>query len=871
MSMPMGKHRSQQQRDAQARRAAALNGRSLASARSFRFAKPVTLAIAATVVTLAALMSAGLGASPRLPAVRTSMITVAVAATSSERTGPPCPDVMVIAARGSGEDPQDNWSSPGAYPGDDNKGAGVPLYDTYKRLKAANPGLQFALEPVVYEAPPVSQLFSDPNNYLLSPRRGAFTALEDINTTEQFCDGGVKYLLLGYSSGAWLIHILLHQMPNKLFNKVVGVGLYGDPQYQPGLAIDRDYRLSDKLVGVAWAGDPTDRSIPKSLGSVTYDACLPNDPVCQAPNPVTAVKCKNNDPACPHTRYVTDGVTELVADFLDRSLPSSSVWPAITSRRAPNGRVGTSYSWTPTVRPSARATYQWSEVGTLPPGLSFSSTTGAVTGTPAKAGIYSFSVTATSAQQRTATQFESVVIDSGGPLAIAPSSLSGATVGTPYRATFQGTGGYLPYTWRATGTALDHGLNFTWIQADTTTATLSGTPDQAGTYSLNVTLAGAKGGTTTRSYSFTVDSAPTPTPVGSWNIQATPNPSAGSSNVFHGVSCTSPSNCIAVGSYFATISDYPAPLAERWDGSTWTAQSMTDLPGSAGLEGVSCTSPSSCTAVGSYRSGGNQWSLAAYWNGAAWSTQATPNPSGGSGYILTGVSCTSAASCTAVGGYFNAAGTWVLLAERWDGSAWSIQDVPNPSSDSASFNGVSCASATNCTAVGSYNVYTDNGGIQALVEHWDGSAWSVQDTPIPPGGSDHPLYGVSCVSATSCTAVGGYVARGNWQPLAEYWDGNAWSIQAFPAESSGWILYGISCPSAANCTAVGTYGFGYDAQAEHWDGNTWSAQAVVNPSSGGSFPYNRLNGVSCTTASNCAAVGYYTDTNGTDLTLAEST
>jgi Cutinase len=190
-----------------------------------------------------------------------------------ERTGPPCPDVMVVAARGSGEQPQDNWSNPGAHTADPNKGAGVPLFNTYEKLVAANPDLKFALDPVIYAAPPVSKLFSNPLDYLQWPESGAVTALKEINTTEQFCGGGVKYLLLGYSSGAWLIHILLHLMPNNLLSKVVGVGLYGDPLYQPGLAIDRDYRLSDHLFGIAWASGITEQSIrsrfPRDFGSAS--------------------------------------------------------------------------------------------------------------------------------------------------------------------------------------------------------------------------------------------------------------------------------------------------------------------------------------------------------------------------------------------------------------------------------------------------------------------------------------------------------------------------------------------------------------------------------------------------------------------------
>src|SRR5262249_7268439 len=319
-----------------------------------------------------------------------------------------------------------------------------------------------------------------------------------IQGTETYCGNGVSYVLLGYSSGAWLIHILLHKLPSTPLPKVLGVGLYGDPLYAPGLAIDRDYRLTDKLLGVAWAGDPNHRSVPKAVGSGTYDGCLPNDPICQAPNPFTLAQCINNDPACPHFRYVTDGVTKAVSGFLDNKLPSSSNWPVISSVHAPDSLVGDPYSWKPTVTPAA--SYTWSKAGTMPPGLKFSKATGALTGAPTKAGVYGFSVTATSAQLRTATQFEVVTINTGGPLSVTPANLPDATNGSAYKVTLSGNGGYLPYSWHATGTALTHGLQFTWINQDTSVATLAGVPDQTGSFSLSVTLTDPKGTTLTQSY-----------------------------------------------------------------------------------------------------------------------------------------------------------------------------------------------------------------------------------------------------------------------------------------------------------------------------------------------------------------------------------
>src|ERR1700727_1937865 len=69
------------------------------------------------------------------------------------------------------------------------------------------------------------------------------------------------------------------------------------------------------------------------------------------------------------------------------------------------------------------------------------------------------------------------------------------------------------------------------------------------------------------------------------------------------------------------------------------------------LNAVACTSPASCTAVGSYVSAAGQVSLAEGWDGSAWTVQPTPNPAGAFSTALDGVACGSAGACLAVGHY----------------------------------------------------------------------------------------------------------------------------------------------------------------------------------------------------------------------------
>ena len=69
----------------------------------------------------------------------------------------------------------------------------------------------------------------------------------------------------------------------------------------------------------------------------------------------------------------------------------------------------------------------------------------------------------------------------------------------------------------------------------------------------------------------------------------------------------------------------------------------------------------------------------------------------------------------------------------------------------ATLSAVSCPSATQCVAVGSYLDSSGNPDAGPLVEVSNGSGWTVPSTPKVPGGG---LMGISCPSASACVAVG---------------------------------------------------------------------------------------------------------------------
>jgi hypothetical protein len=272
--------------------------------------------------------------------------------------------------------------------------------------------------------------------------------------------------------------------------------------------------------------------------------------------------------------------------------------------------------------------------------------------------------------------------------------------------------------------------------------------------------------------------------------------------VLFGVSCSSARACTAVGY------GRKGTLAERWNGRKWVVQPTPNPSGSKGSElvGVSCSSANACAAVGSYGK-----TLAERWNGTKWAIQATRNPvTGTKGSELVGVSCSSARACTAVGDSNITDSKSDTLAEHWNGRKWSIQPTPeHPHGNESELTGVSCRSATACIATG------NSGNVDAevtLAERWNGRKWVVQPTPSP-SGTNNPsgtsaseLAGVSCSSAKACIAAGDYFNRSGTQvTLAERWNGRKWAFQSTPNPSHAAVslLIGVSCSSATACTAVG--------------------------------------------------------------------
>jgi hypothetical protein len=291
----------------------------------------------------------------------------------------------------------------------------------------------------------------------------------------------------------------------------------------------------------------------------------------------------------------------------------------------------------------------------------------------------------------------------------------------------------------------------------------------------------------------------------SWSIQPTPNHPESAQAVLAGVSCVAADMCTAVGSYLDSSGQ--ASLAETWNGTSWTIEATPSPAGSVGsaMTAVSCVAADACTAVGTSFGSTTQTSLAEAWNGTSWTIEATPSPAGSSEGILAAVSCAAADTCEAVGNDTDADGTQVTLAEGWDGTTWKVQPTPNPGGAIATILlGVSCSAANACNATGGH--LNSEQSSRSLDEIWDGTAWNIESMPNPTNSVYTLPFGVSCTAADACTAVGFYQdSLGTQATLADTWDGTSWTVQTTPNPSGAVAsnLSGVSCTAATVCTAVG--------------------------------------------------------------------
>ena len=320
-----------------------------------------------------------------------------------------------------------------------------------------------------------------------------------------------------------------------------------------------------------------------------------------------------------------------------------------------------------------------------------------------------------------------------------------------------------------------------------------------------------------------------PTPGGVWQVVASPNV-GNQANGLADVDALSATDAWAVGSYqFTPQGSAPInqTLVEHWNGTAWSVVASPDVgSGQNDLFAVEAVSANNVWAVGTFFDyNALAWlTLVEHWNGSAWSVVPSPSPS--TRYnALQSIAAAGPNDVWAVG--IEQTSSPInnrTLIEHWNGTAWSVVPSPNVGGGDNYLLGVAIASPADVWAVGLHDV-------QTLTEHWNGTAWSVVASPNT-GPDANSLRAVTVVSASDVWAVG-YVYPGNGNPqrtLAEHWNGSAWSIVATPNSGTGNnSLAAVAALSSTHVWAAGTFDSGSNKTLiERWDGASW--KIVTSPS-----------------------------------------
>jgi hypothetical protein len=163
-----------------------------------------------------------------------------------------------------------------------------------------------------------------------------------------------------------------------------------------------------------------------------------------------------------------------------------------------------------------------------------------------------------------------------------------------------------------------------------------------------------------------------------------------------------------------------------------------------------------------------------------WKQVTTPNV-GSNDNTLTAIAGRSPADIWAVGTHLPSANATIVhtLAIHYNGTAWSVVPTPANGPEASSFYGVAALPDGTAWAVG---IHTRSTGhtTEALTEHWNGTSWSVVPAPSP-GSASNMLYGVAALSDNDVWAVGGYAGADDaFHPLLEHWNGTSWSVVSLP-------------------------------------------------------------------------------------------
>lgn len=247
-----------------------------------------------------------------------------------------------------------------------------------------------------------------------------------------------------------------------------------------------------------------------------------------------------------------------------------------------------------------------------------------------------------------------------------------------------------------------------------------------------------------------------------WSRVSAASPaSSGNGDALGSVDCLSPKDCWAIGgmNLGESSAGLPHDLVEHWNGHRFS-EVAAPKTGTL-LSAISCAGAHDCW-VSVYPSGSRRSSkVVEHFNGHSWRTVRLPESLNGG---ASGISCRSIGACWLVGGR-NSGGLRPVSLRLVDG-AWRKVAMQSPQYPDVTLQGLDCASSSDCWAVG--DNYIVGPGVQqpskskVLAEHWDGTAWSIATVLGTKTALTGNLVTAAC-SPTGLCIAGGQASDG--QPL----------------------------------------------------------------------------------------------------------
>jgi hypothetical protein len=376
-----------------------------------------------------------------------------------------------------------------------------------------------------------------------------------------------------------------------------------------------------------------------------------------------------------------------------------------------------------------------------------------------------------------------------------------------------------------------------------------------------------------------------------WSSAVAPLPPGGIAAANLGpytLGCTGVGFCLGTSLYQTATSVAPEILEEN--GGRWTALAMP-MPANASraripsLNAMACALRGACVIVGTYdTTKGSSEGFVVTQEGRRFVALGTPVPAGPRrDSSLDGVSCSTATSCVAVGYFVGASGSREALAvSDAAGTLAASSAVLLPSGANARpqavLQSVSCGRSSPCVALGGYN--NAAGDRFGVIDTESNGTWTVRKMPSAPGArtaSPSPrVFGITCKAGNYCLAVGQYVdATGTLQGLALLEQAGHWSASMMPGTlDSNVVVRAVACVSDTHCAAAGSLEAG-DGEAGYLmtlSGSSLSGTVAPVPAKAASLPDVQLGYVACPWIATCMASGTYESagTTGAQLPLAVS-